>query len=224
MRGAAFFSGMLLMQSAWAETAADVERVIGWTPGVYSNREQANGKLPDGVTTEQRHLYVSRLNMPAVGAATIYLEWLAKDEAGKIASQRVWSFSPQADHIAMRFYTLKDGAKKALDGVHSAATADKDAVAKLTLADLNPYPDDCTFILKRRTMPDGREAYQGMSGVGDCKIYNRAEMADMFPAVTLRFAPGEIMEDGVFTYANSKRPDGKVPPREHIVSLFRPVK
>jgi|GEM_PF-6761069 len=224
MRALLVLAGFVFSQAAWAETSADVERLIGWTPGVYSNREQAAGKLPEGVTTEQRHLYVSRLNMPAVGAATIYLEWLSKDETGKIASQRVWSFSPEADHIAMRFYTLKDSAKKVLDGVHSAAAANSAAVAKLTLADLNPYPDNCTFILKRRTMSDGREAYEGMSGTGDCKIYNRAEMADMVPAVTLRFAAGEIMEDGVFTYANSKRPDGKTPPREHIVSLFKPVK
>jgi hypothetical protein len=210
--------------AAWAETPADVERVIAWTPGEYSNRAQAAGKLPDGVTTEQRHLYVSRLNMPQVGAATIYLEWLSNDETGKIASQRVWSFSPAADHIAMRFYTLKPTAKAVLDGVHKTSKADAAAVAKLSLGDLNPYPDNCTFILKRRIMPDGREAYEGMSGVGDCKIYNRSEASDMFPSVTLRFASGEIMEDGVFTYANPKTPGAAVPPREHIVSEFKLIK
>lgn len=214
---------LLTSTLAWAETPVDVERVMGWAPGEYSNRQQAAGKIPDGVTTEQRHLFVSRLNMPNVGAATIYLEWLSNDAKGKIASQRVWSFSPAADHIAMRFYTLKDSAKKVLDGVHSAAKIDSVAVANLSLADLNPYPDTCTFILKRRAMPDGREVYEGMSGTGNCKIFNRALNADMVPSVTLRFAQGEIMEDGVFTYDNPKTPGATVPPREHIVSEFKRV-
>ncbi len=202
-----FWVVMLAALFAAPASAATLEQIVDRTAGHYNTAAQvAKG------TGKPRHVFITRVGMPKVGPATLYLEWHDPDPAGPVTSQRIWSFRDQGDYVEMRYYTLNDAANAALKGVRKTGDGNAAAIAALTLGDLHGYPDNCHFILKI-----AGDNLTGKNGTGSCVIYNRSEKTNMKPEVLLSFRPDSYLEDGTFTYEAS----GKV---ERIVQEFGRLK
>jgi hypothetical protein len=195
---------LMLSMSA---SAATLEQIVDRTVGSYNTAAQvAKG------TGTPRHAFATRVAMPNVGPHTLYMEWRNPDANGPVTSQRIWSFREAGDHVEMRYYTLNPSADRVLRGVHKAGDGDEAAIAALTVADLNGYPDNCHFILR---IVGGD--LTGKNGTGDCVIFNRREKSNMRPDVLLNFQPDRFVEDGTFAYEVT----GKV---DRIVQEFGRIK
>jgi hypothetical protein len=198
MRGAVLVFAAMLSAPAAAETQADVDRLTQWMSGEFSTaRQVAEAGEPKAGEPKPRlrAMFATVLNMPSIPGTALFVEWRDPDRDGPVSSQRVWTYAPTADGIDMRFYTLNQKARDTLTGVHRADDPRAGAAKDLAPADLNGYPDNCTFHLKRVG-----EGYEGRNGDGGCVIYNRRMEVNMRPDVLMRIMPGRVVEDGVFVY------------------------
>ncbi|MDX2221838.1 MAG: CpcT/CpeT family chromophore lyase [Rhodospirillaceae bacterium] len=198
---------------AAADTQADVDRLMQWMSGEFSTAQQvAESAEPK---PRLRAMFATVLEMPDIPGTTLFVEWRDPDRDSPVSSQRVWTYTPTPEGIDMKFYTLNQKARDTLTGVHSAADPRAAAAKALALSDLNGYPDNCTFHLKKVG-----EAYEGRNGDGTCVIFNRTLKENMRPNVLIRVTPGRVLEDGTFVY---EKADGSTR-SERIVGDFRRVK
>lgn len=212
MRGLAIVLATALAVPAAAETQADVDRLMQWMSGEFSTAQQvAESAEPK---PRLRAMFAAVLDLPNIPGTALFVEWRDPDRDSPVSSQRVWTYTPTADGIDMKFFTLNQKARDALTGVHSAADPRAAAAKALVPADFNGYPDSCTFHLKRT-----EDGYEGRNGDGGCVIYNRRMEVNMRPDVLMRILPGRVIEDGIFAYENA---DG-TSRTEHIVGDFRRV-
>jgi len=201
---AAAIVGFLAGGTAQAETQADVEALVSWSVGEWSNAAQMAGPKADRQAASPRHLFVTRLADGVFGGTALYYEWREPDARGPIIRTRVWAFSPKPGGIEMRFYTLNESAAKPLAGVHSPEAAEA-ATVGLSLSDLHGHPDNCHFLLERKG-----EAWEGWAGDGTCRIYNRIVERMMVPRTFLRFGDGFLLEDSEYSYEKTEG----VPPEQ----------
>lgn len=195
---------------AYGDTSSDVEDLMTWMSGHFSSAKQ----VAEDPEARLRYVYGTRVHIPDVPGETMYLEWHAGGPDGDIDSQRIWAYEAMDDHIVMRFYTFYERADAVLTGIRTAADVNVEAVSALTLEDFYGYPDECSFVLRRKG-----NVIEGKNGTGECRIFNRSLDVWMRPDVTVRFEPGRIWEAGTYVY---ERDDGGPPPKTlEVVQDFR---
>ena len=158
MRGAVLvLVAMVPWSTASGQELSPAERVVEiraaalveMLAGEYSNAglvRDARARNPESQPLpvelrEIHHMFATPVVMPHVAGETVYVEWRHDGRGGDISGQRVWTFTDTEHGVAMRFYTLHQGAVDVLSGV-TAPTAATEAVS---LADLRGYPEACTI-------------------------------------------------------------------------------
>ncbi|MSO98644.1 MAG: hypothetical protein EXR11_10575 [Rhodospirillaceae bacterium] len=204
---------VLISAPVYAETEADVAKLVSWMTGEFNAKAQFAALGPE--KARLRVAFSTKLDMPNIPGTVTFVEWRDPDANGPVTSQRIWTYTAMADGIAMHFYTLNATAEKVLTGIHSSTDPRAAAAKALTIADLNAYPDNCTFMLRKRGAN-----FEGQNG-STCTIFNRRLGTNMNPMVLMHMDADGYIEDGTFVYEAVGTTPAKT---ERIVQDFKRVK
>jgi hypothetical protein len=197
-----------LSSSAPAATDADVERLMRIAVGEFSNKphvEAARAKARPGEAIPEpvrdiHHMYATEVAMPKLKGRVIYVEWRHDGPEGAISGQRVWTFNPAPEGVAMMFHTLKDTGKAILNGV--VAPAEK--TAQVAITDLRPYPDSCLIFFQ--SMDGG---FVGENRPGQCAFARTGAPDETFKVdAVLKFMPGFHSEKTIVWITKANEPPG----------------
>ena len=175
--------GLLLASPVHLDSAEDVTDLARWMSGHFKGQ------------TQDRELFVTRVDIPALPGTSMYLQWHAGGPDGLIDQQRIWSYEAKGDHIVMRFYTFEDKARDVLTGIRSATDAAGRDLSVLSASDFFAYPEACNIILHRKG-----DLIEGGIPNRECRIFNRAEAYWMVPNLQFKHSPGRIWEKSQFTF------------------------
>ena len=168
---------------AHAATLAEnltAERVtlLNWVQGSFSNarqtREGTNALADKPATADAAPDLLfpifKKIDVPALGAHVVYLQWPMGSPEGKLQRQRIWVFAddPARNAIMMKFYTLKEPQK------WLNAHLEPGKVRAMTAADVIPYPPACDLPFRRHG-----DVFLGEIPRGDCKIVSQETKTSM---------------------------------------------
>lgn len=174
---------------ALAATDADVDRLVRLAVGEFSNKplvDAAKTKAKPGETIPEplrdiHHMFATEVAMPKLKGRAIYVEWRHDGPAGAISGQRVWTFTPAPEGVAMMFHTLKPSGRTVLDGVVAPAAKTE----TVSIDDLRPYPDSCLIYF--RTEAGG---FVGENKPGACAFPRTGAADETFKVdAVLKFMP-----------------------------------
>ena len=183
------FAAMVTASPAIAATDVDVDQLLRLVAGEYSNKPLVDAATAAAKPGEQipewlrdvHHMYATEVAMPRLKGRAVYVEWRHDGPEGTISGQRVWTFNPSPDGVAMMFHTLKDSGKKILSGI----TAPDDKTQAITLDDLRPYPEPCMIYFHAEG-----EGFSGENRPGQCAFPRTGSPAETFKVdAVLRFRP-----------------------------------
>ena len=215
------FLALVLAGPALAATEADVDRLVRIAVGEYSNKllvdaAKTNARPGVEISTPLRdahHMFATEIQAPKLKGRVLYIEWRHDDAAGAISGQRVWTFNPTPDGVAMMFHTLKPSGKSILDGV----TVADDKTIALTIDDLRPYPEACLI----RFQPSG-DGFAGENRSGQCSFPRTGAPEETFKVdAVLKFMPNLHSEQTRIWIGRADRPPAPPEDEEWIYRRIR---
>ncbi len=128
--------------SAQSQVNQEIETLLRWVNGEYSNQQQ----ITDGELDAESNLLFPifrKIDIPAFGDHVIYLQWPIGSPDGRLQRQRIWTFDQSDGAITMNFFTLKEPEQ------WRDAHLDPDKVRAMTRDDVIAYPATCLLPVMR---------------------------------------------------------------------------
>lgn len=135
---ALFYALTFLFASFSPAFADDLETLMDWLEGDYSNQLQVDTGVMDAESNLLFPVF-RKVDIPAFGDHVIYLQWPIGNSGGRLQRQRIWAFAvdDMTGALSMDFFTLKQP-DEWLD-----AHLDPEKVKNMTMKDVIGYPKSC---------------------------------------------------------------------------------
>lgn len=184
--------------------SADRATLLEWVQGSFNNQRQvqtgtnalADASLNPAKAPDLLFPVFKKIEVPAIGAHVVYLQWPMGAPDGKLQRQRIWVFAddPARNAVMMKFYTLKEPDK------WLNAHAEPTKVRGMTLADVIPYPPACDLPFRRHA-----DVFLGEIPRAECKIVSQQTKTSM--TINARIVVGK---DQVWYNESGTREDGSI--------------
>lgn len=131
-----------VVASAQDSVDRDLETLVRWVQGTYSNQMQIDSGELDADTDLLFPIF-KKIDVPAFGKHVIYLQWPIGAPDGRLQRQRIWSFARGPNGLTMDFFTLKEPEQ------WLNAHLNPDKVRGMTRDDVIAYPKTCLLPVTR---------------------------------------------------------------------------